>query len=333
MTVQKTSIDIAKTMINKNLEIIFGHRKIGNLADFLTEDPSLFISPRSFETYGEIGFIPRGKNDALVLCDKHGTPMSLTYAVKEGTSSCLKFVFCNDNYDQEKFNKAVSQNKIVDLSGFTELQFAVDINWLMMREFQKVKYFLYRIYFQNRSETKLDKKTLARLAQGYVGITSRNIVIRFNEHLRHAKNNTGSMLHSVWHSMMGYEEIVPRLELLGIGGDLDFIYQMEEETVALATLAPLGLNAIPGGWAGIKMLHTLGLTNKRKIKLITPEDRDEALTKLERLNHPHGSPCCHYRRGHIRKLSETRHTYVTGHFVNADKEVINEEADSNVVLA
>ena len=80
------------------------------------------------------------------------------------------------------------------------------------------------------------------------------------------------------------------------------------------------------------MLHTLGLTNKRKMKLITPEDRDDALTRLERLNHPHGSPCCHYRRGHLRKLSETRHTYVTGHFVNADKEIQNEEVNSDLVL-
>lgn len=334
MTVQKISIDIAKTIINKNLEIIFGHRQIGNLADFLTQDPSFFVSPKSSETYGEIGFLPRGNYDALIFCNERGDYLNAVHAIKSGNSSNLRFVFVNDKYNEAELNNKLQRNEMVDGLSFCSLMFSLDINWLMMREFERVKYFLYQIYFMTKSEenTKLDKKTLDRLLNGYIGITSRNIVTRFTEHLNLAKANKGSMLHSVWHSMMAYDDVVPILTLAGIGPDLDFIYQMEEDLVRQHSLAPMGLNAIPGGWEGIKMLHTLGLTNKRKIKLITPEDRDEALAKLERLNHPHGSPCCHYRRGHLRRLSETRHTWVTGHFVNADKEIEDEKIDSEPIL-
>ena len=334
MTLQKIPIDNVSTLINKNLQIIFGHHKIDNLANFLTKDPSLFITPQSREAYGEIGFVPRGHYDALILLDKRGAYLNAVHAIKSSNSSNLRFVFVNDKYNEAELNSKLQRNEMIDGLSFCSLIFSLDINWLMMREFQKVKYFLYQIYFTTKSEghTKLDKKTLDRLRHGYIGITSRNIVTRFIEHLRLAQSNSGSMLHSVWHSMMAYDDIVPILTLAGIGPDLDFIYQMEEDLVEQHSLAPVGLNAIPGGWAGIKMLHTLGLTNKRKMKLITPEDRDDALTRLERLNHPHGSPCCHYRRGHLRKLSETRHTYVTGHFVNADKEIQNEEVNSDLVL-
>jgi len=320
-----------RMLVHENLGAILGQNPViqGAVAQFIFKNAEEFLSPKKTIE----GTSLRGTMDVVVLCEANGTPSKIMGGEKQFPNSHLRILFMKDEFWETYNVQDQLQGKRYNLGSQALLCIDVDSLWLTMRNLKSANYFAYNIGFRNKAlkTTALDQKTVNRLAKGYFGITSRNIVTRFAEHLRQAKNNSGSMLHSVWHSMMGYPEVLPSLNICGIAPTLDEIYAIEEELVK-KTLAPEGLNAIPGGWAGIKMLHTLGLTNKRKIKLITPEDRDDALTRLERLNHPHGSPCCHYRRGHLRKLSETRHTWVTGHFVNADKEVSNEEADSDLVL-
>jgi hypothetical protein len=321
-----------RTLVHDNIGSIFGSNPViqGAVAQYVFKHAEEFLLTQSLNNG-----VPdqRGNMDILVLCDPDGTPSKVTAGKKQFSTSHLRVLFLSEdfwkNYSSQEFNLFPT-----NLGKQALLCIDVSSRLLTMKNLGSANYFAYNIGFRNKAlkTTMLDKKTIDRLAKGYFGITSRNIVTRFGEHLRLARNNGGSMLHSVWHSMMAYPEVLPSLSICGLADTLDQIYAIEEELVK-NTLAPLGLNAIPGGWAGIKMLHTLGLTHKRKMKLITPEDRDDALTRLERLNHPHGSPCCHYRRGHLRKLSETRHTYVTGHFVNADKEIQNEEVNSDLVLA
>ena len=332
---KKRSIQIQKNLY-LNLKKIMGFDSPFHLylAEQILKNGESFIKTKYIRKSGER---VRGDKDIVVLCDLEGKPLTIKWANKayKDESSHLRFVFAEEHSLKNLETKTVDGILMYDTTQSIRMSMDIHVDMLIHTDVQLANYFAYQIRFPTHSSvaSKLDEQTKIRLNHGYFGITSRNVVTRFLEHLRLAKNNSGSMLHSVWHSIMDYPEVVPTVSIHRMAYTLDEIYGIEEKAVREWSLAPLGLNAIPGGWAGIKMLHTLGLTNKRKIKLITPEDRDEALTKLERLNHPHGSPCCHYRRGHIRKLSETRHTYVTGHFVNADKEVINEEADSNVVLA
>lgn len=325
-------MNIEKTLY-LNLKKIMGFDSTFHLylADWSIKNYEKFLKIKYINKSGE----PiRGDMDMVVACTPDGKPMQVVKAKKAYETSHLRFVFVEEGVLNHPKTKTVNGYVHYDITEGILLSVEINTAFLLHEDVPSANYFAYQIRFPNRSikTTKLDAKTITRLNHGYFGITSRNVVTRFLEHLRLAKNNSGSMLHSVWHSIMDYPEVVPTVSIWRMAFTLDEIYDIEEKAVGEWSLAPMGLNAIPGGWAGIKMLHTLGLTNKRKIKLITPEDRDEALAKLERLNHPHGSPCCHYRRGHLRKLSETRHTWVTGHFVNADKEIEDEKIDSELIL-
>lgn len=325
-------MNIEKTLY-LNLKKIMGFDSTFHLyiADWSIKNYEKFLKIKYINKSGEPIL---GDIDMVVVCTPDGKPMQIVKAKKAHETSHLRFVFVEEDVLNHPKTKTVNGYVHYDITEGMLLNVEINTAFLLHKDVPSANYFAYQIRFQNRSikTTKLDAKTITRLNHGYFGITSRNVVTRFLEHLRLAKNNSGSMLHSVWHSMMEYPEVVPTVSIHRMAFTLDEIYDIEEKAVREWSLAPMGLNAIPGGWEGIKMLHTLGLTNKRKIKLITPEDRDEALAKLERLNHPHGSPCCHYRRGHLRKLSETRHTWVTGHFVNADKEIKDEEIDSELIL-
>lgn len=83
---------------------------------------------------------------------------------------------------------------------------------------------------------------------------------------------------------------------------------MEDLAVQKETLTPVGLNAIPGGEAGIKMLHELALLKGRKVGI---DERDAAVERLQQ-----ESPCAHYRRGHMRKLPTDKLTFVKPCWVN-----------------
>lgn len=96
--------------------------------------------------------------------------------------------------------------------------------------------------------------------------------------------------------------------------NLQAAYDFEERSVAKSgTLAPGGLNAIPGGMAGIRMMHELRLLNGSSP--ISLEKRDAAIEKL--LTHGATSKATHYRSGHVRKLDGgQRTTWVRSCWVN-----------------
>jgi hypothetical protein len=65
--------------------------------------------------------------------------------------------------------------------------------------------------------------------------------------------------------------------------------------------------------AGIRLMHKLRLLNSLKVGI---DERDAAIEKLQRGNFAHGSPCAHYRKGHVRKLTNYKLTYVSPCWVN-----------------
>lgn len=178
-----------------------------------------------------------------------------------------------------------------------------------------LKYSLYHVRFCIPSEeTRLSEKDCDPLFRGYFGITKRNYMTRFSEHYEKARNNTGYLFHSVWHSLLREKiTMYTAIQITGTADSLKKIYEMEESVVGELTLSPKGLNAIPGGMAGIKMMHELRLLNSTKVGI---DERDAALEALQQRAHAHGSPCAHYRRGHMRKLETGKLTYVKPCWVN-----------------
>lgn len=134
----------------------------------------------------------------------------------------------------------------------------------------------------------------------YIGLTSRNWQTRYREHQRDALTGSELLFHTTLASVlpvggisqagMGVFEIVRRglsltSELQYVNLTFDEAMQVEEKLVE-RTLHPAGLNMIPGGYAGIKFLHTLGFLNRAKA---TVEERDFAAAKyLHQLPHQRG---------------------------------------------
>lgn len=172
------------------------------------------------------------------------------------------------------------------------------------------KFHIYQIRFNVGLETSLDYESCKPLMAGYIGITKRGLYERYKEHEAKARANSGSLLHTAWHALKAnHPKAYPVLQLVGHSETLADAYAAEELAVASMTLAPRGLNAIPGGEAGIRELYKLGLLVKRE-KLPTAGERDRALADLER-----NTPAAHYRRAHIRRLSAERTTFVNGCWV------------------
>ena len=124
----------------------------------------------------------------------------------------------------------------------------------------------------------------------YVGLTSRNWQTRYREHQRDALTGSELLFHTTLASVlpaggisqagMGVFEIVRRgltltSELEYVNLTFDEAMQVEEKLVE-KTLYPAGLNMIPGGYAGLKLLHKLGFLGRTRT---TVEERDLAAAK------------------------------------------------------
>lgn len=161
---------------------------------------------------------------------------------------------------------------------------------------------------------------LGPLAAGYIGITKRNPFTRLKEHQQSALNGAGYQLHRAWRNLIDSgEKFSVVFQFSGSRKTLAEIYDAEESFVGDLTLTPKGLNAIPGGMAGIRMLHQLRLLDG--VHQVTVEQRDEALVKLEREARRPGSPCAHYRSGHLRRLPTGRLIWVSACWVNPERAV------------
>lgn len=202
---------------------------------------------------------------------------------------------------------------------FYDVFFRHDIPLILLDDERVNNYLLYNIRFAVlRDCPQLDDESCKPLFSGYYGITKRPFMERFNEHHSKALSNSGHLLHSIWHSLKA--AAIPHYPVVQIAAHaetLKEIYALEEEAVAKVSLNPRGLNAIPGGEAGIKMLHELALLKNLKVGIV---ERDSAVERLHSVN-PSGSPCAHYRKGHMRKLSSGKLAYVKPCWVNLSTEV------------
>lgn len=194
----------------------------------------------------------------------------------------------------------------------------LDLPTVILREKTKPSHWLYNIRFQLMEEdAKVDAQGMRPFRVGYFGITKRNVFERFKEHEAQVRKGTGHILHKAWRGLVSADlNFHPVIQISAMARSLDEVYAYEERAVAERSLSPMGLNAIPGGYAGIKMLHELALLSK--VDGTAPEARDEALVKLERGG---ASKCTHYRSGHIRNLQNGKTTWVSPCWVNLTDEV------------
>lgn len=116
---------------------------------------------------------------------------------------------------------------------------------------------------------------------GYIGLSKNPWHKRFNQHIELAKSGSSCLFHRAIREHCN-DEVMHKVWICGLSKDKAF--ELEEEFVAKATLYPLGLNMIPGGNAGIRYLHKLGIDARSAV------DRDKAIEDLAERDTIDGAP-------------------------------------------
>lgn len=189
--------------------------------------------------------------------------------------------------------------------------YEVSVPTRLLTDMSKPKYTVYRVSF-GTSISRLTgaDDTFSAFMAGYIGITKRSPLQRLNEHIRDMYSGNGYLFHASWRALKRHlPDVTPQFTLCYREETLDAVYSREEYLVDKYTLAPRGLNAIPGGRAGLRMLHLL----RDGHPIPTPGERDALLREV---GAGRGKMCAHYRSGHVRNLSSGKKTWVSPCWIN-----------------
>ena len=120
----------------------------------------------------------------------------------------------------------------------------------------------------------------------YVGITQRHWLVRFNEHLNEAKKGSFLLFHETLRNFFLAqhdlrEKLVFQSTLALVNASFEESMLWEEQA---ASLMPYGLNMLPGGYKGVKLLHSLGLIKRKHERVMYNIDaaKERFASKLNR---------------------------------------------------
>ncbi|WP_218153169.1 hypothetical protein, partial [Tranquillimonas alkanivorans] len=157
-----------------------------------------------------------------------------------------------------------------------------------------------------RLDGRVDNAFAMTLAKGYYGVTGRPFRQRMDEHVESFRAGEGHLLHSVWRQLHASDiDYTVQLSPVLTFETEDEAYLFEERVVE-SSLAPRGLNMIPGGRGGIRFLSKLG---------VPCEDREEVDGALEIAIASRSSITPHYRSAHVREYRPGKFTLVSGCWV------------------
>lgn len=132
-------------------------------------------------------------------------------------------------------------------------------------------------------ENRLDSNGNKVKEISYVGITGRNWLERFDEHVNKVRRGTGYLFHQAMRDSLSKRDMVYSHELFDLNLAYEDAMNIEELLVdSWSTMAPLGFNMIPGGFRGWRELAKRRLLKQADINLNGQDmlhKRDETLTK------------------------------------------------------
>ncbi len=121
----------------------------------------------------------------------------------------------------------------------------------------------------------------------YVGITGRNWLKRFDEHLSDMRRGSRKWFHSKLRESIGVKNVLYVSSLMDINHNKDDAMLWEEIAVDRWASDQYGLNMIPGGYKGLKYLHEHRIIKQIDISL---EEREIAIAEYARQNPRKGIP-------------------------------------------
>lgn len=143
-------------------------------------------------------------------------------------------------------------------------------------------------------ENKLDANGNKVKEISYVGMTTRNWLERFNEHIAEVRKGVGYLFHQAMRDSFLKNDMVYNHELHDLNLSYDDAMNIEELLINMwSTLAPQGFNMVPGGFNGPINLEKHGLLKKadRNLKGQDMLDKvDEAVGKFIEKELKEGNP-------------------------------------------
>jgi len=121
----------------------------------------------------------------------------------------------------------------------------------------------------------------------YVGITGRNWLLRLDEHMGEMRRGSRRTFYVAWRDAWGIADVQFTSSLMDINLKFEDAMNWEEQHVDRIAYGPNGLNMIPGGFKGLKLLHKLRIIDRTDLSL---EERDRALVEYLRQNPRKGIP-------------------------------------------
>lgn len=121
----------------------------------------------------------------------------------------------------------------------------------------------------------------------YVGITGRDWLLRFSEHMGEMRRGSRKRFHHMWREAIGMTDVCFVSSLLNVNLSFEDAMNWEEMHVEKYAYGPYGLNMISGGFKGLRELHKLRITERVDISL---EERDHAIGEYLRQNPRKGIP-------------------------------------------
>lgn len=121
----------------------------------------------------------------------------------------------------------------------------------------------------------------------YVGLTGRNWLQRFSEHMGEIRRECRYRFHQALKESLGLEDVLFTSMLDNINMTYEEAMNWEEAEVDRIASDEVGLNMIPGGFKGLKLLHERKAITSLDVKL---EERDKAIANYIRKHPREGVP-------------------------------------------
>jgi len=113
----------------------------------------------------------------------------------------------------------------------------------------------------------------------YIGVTSRNWLVRMEEHFAEMRGGSNKRFHAAWRQYAGDANVMLSSELIVLNHSFHGIMDWEEGEVDKMMAAGKSLNMICGGFKGLRFLHEHRITDRVQLSLA---ERDKAIAKYAR---------------------------------------------------
>lgn len=196
-------------------------------------------------------------------------------AVTKHTDMTFKAYFENPGYERPPHEQRVVLHILVKDSDGTQRSISIPLQALMQHFGNPDaghQGYCHTIVFHDDQGSPIEEWR-------YIGVTSRNWLVRMEEHAEEIRSGSNKRFHAAWRTYAGSCNITLASELIVLNHTFEGIMAWEEEQVDAEMKRGHCLNMIPGGFKGLRFLHEHRIITKDRLTLA---EREEAIAEYVR---------------------------------------------------